>query len=328
MTSDNGLKVVGRVEGVGVVKRNNASGAEIYQKVKSMLVDYFIIISVSIIAVAVISALLIYINSQYVIVRDFNQVYQKISFILDQDISKSAERSGGVLEDEKYSRAREENAHRNKITEMLTGQTIDNIERFSYLHSSTSVNNLLVFLYSIVCSIMITVGLYLVKKVGRQSSATSKRLDRIRSQSRHLQEQNIKAMKRLEEISTLENDIEARLMLYRANLAINSVSQSLSEAITFISFYLKNKDNLYLNMFKANLKQIDDWSRKIEFAEVDSQIFYAFYQRVGYVKMIYNKAVKEDVSKSQITEMYDKYIQRNFTNIEDALKRANKIVSN
>jgi len=181
-------------------------------------------------------------------------------------------------------------------TEELLTLRMQYLEKISELHKQASNNDLFVFMYGFLSSVLIGISAYMVKKGQEQLETLSGKYN---------------------EIGITANNIENRLNSHDNSIKINLIMQTLSDALLSIVCY-----NIALGIgdlirFKQNLREVAKWCEDIDFSKINRLTIDKFGQNLGTIKSVYDSAsIKEG---SEIDEVHKANVYKDFAKIEKKL---------
>ena len=204
------------------------------------------------------------------------------------------------------------------------------LDRLSTMHRQATANDLLVFLYTILSSVLIVGGTLLLKKTERQAKELQVKSDELNKEYSRLQtlsedyyeelkkntdelnEEYSKLKKMSEDYYKELKEINRLLLINNNSLNLHNISQGLSEAMTVISNYTHALDIDYLVLFKVYIKQVALSCEKMDFSNVDNKLIDKIKQRLGHVIQLYEKAANK---RGTAIDNFHKDVDYSFGNV-------------
>jgi hypothetical protein len=177
------------------------------------------------------------------------------------------------------------------------------LEKLSEMHKQASSNDLFVFMYGFLSSVLIGVSAYMVKKGQGQLEKLSEKYDKL----------DVIAKGADERLDSLENSIH-----------FNVVSKILSDALMSILSYNISFGNGNLTRFKQSLRDASDLlCKSANFSKFDESAAVAFERTLETIEGVYDSAAKKQGSEIDYT--HKDFIEEDFRKIRKALtQRHNK----
>jgi cell division protein FtsB len=230
------------------------------------------------------------------------------------------------------------------------------INKLNEIHIQATSNNLIIFLYGFLSSVLIGTSAYLLKReqdninnLTKQFDSIDKKNEEIKDEYKKLEEQynlinncveelnkkniniseqykiiNDKAKVIEDKASDIENDINKTVNivnLYIDKINYQYITQILSDALTSIMCYNIGLVSKNLVQFKRSIHQVSLCliKNEIDLSKIGKLYIDTFLQQLESIKVLYEAAAeKED---TEISEFHKKYIYEDFKQIEKALEK-------
>jgi hypothetical protein len=174
------------------------------------------------------------------------------------------------------------------------------LEKISEMHKQASNNDLFVFMYGFISSVLIGICAYMVKKGQDQLETLSKKYKKI---------------------DGITDDL-LRLNIHENSIHFNIISQVLSEALISILSYNISLGNENLTFFKQSLRGVSDLCKRGDFSKINETAVAAFERTIQTIGGVYASAAnKED---SEIDETHKKYIKEELDEIQAMFRERHK----
>jgi len=206
------------------------------------------------------------------------------------------------------------------------------LERLSEMHRQATSNDLFVFIYGFLSTILIGVSAFFVNKgqtqvenirtkfndLNNKAADVESKINTVKVQIEGLDKNVNKTSDICAELQRTADSIDSKVSNNENAIFFHFISQVLSDALTSIMCYNAVQDNEYLVQFKRNIHHVSEWCEKVDFTLLDDNIYHKFVQRLGNAKRFYFEEAMEKPG-SEIDDFHRKNITPAFTKIEDRL---------
>ncbi len=181
-------------------------------------------------------------------------------------------------------------------TEELLSLRMQYLESISEMHHQATNRDLFIFIYGLLSSGLIGISVALVKKMQTQQENLSKKFTKLNDSA---------------------NQIGKRLNTHDRFILIDSVSQCLSDALTYILGYNIALGNENLVQFKQSIHQAAKKLDCVNMKKIKTDHIDSSRKRLGTIINLYESASKKP--GTEITKTHKKYIQKDFDSIKTKL---------
>jgi hypothetical protein len=203
------------------------------------------------------------------------------------------------------------------------------LEKVSGMHKQASNNDLFVFMYGFLSSVLIGVSAYMVKKGQTQLETFTKKYvdldktadkieERLNTHEKSIQTQLETFTKKCVDLDKTADKIEQRLNIHENSIHLNVISQILSETLMSILSYNISLGNANLTRFRQSLRDVSDLLYKSsKFSERDETAAITFERTLKTIEGVYASAANKE--GSEIDSTHQGYIKDEFRKIREAL---------